>query len=216
VRPQDDPNGGWVSQLRSEPLKSLDLPEPGKASALDLARAYGSIVFGWLKQWPLVVEGLQWLHGGVLDAKAAAISAREEAAGARYEAAGARAATQQLFELLERRGLLPLSAMRREFPSSHALAESVGHAVRRDFEEQTNNPSTPPVGPEDIQKMVEERVQVVLTANRVATLEKAEADRLALLKESRQARTKVLIALVAAGVAAVGGVTTALIEHFSR
>lgn len=59
----------WHERLRLEPASTPVLPD--HPTPLELARAYASVALAYRQQWPLVVQGLQFLHGATLGAKAA-------------------------------------------------------------------------------------------------------------------------------------------------
>lgn len=64
-----DLNGSleWHERLRDEPAPTPDLPD--QPTPLELARAYAALALAYRSQWPLVVEGLQYLHGALLGTK---------------------------------------------------------------------------------------------------------------------------------------------------
>jgi hypothetical protein len=120
-----------------------------------------------------------------------------------------------------------LPPMRAEMQSSHAIAERVGRGVAEKYEEQVNNPSTPPPGPHDIRKLVEDGVQIEMVRLNAARLQKAEDERQAqkaraeedarlLDLERQRAKRKLVVVMLSAILTTTAAVVVALVEHFAK
>ncbi len=82
--PRVDANG--FPHLERDPAPIPELPD--HPTPLELARAYGSVTLAWYRQWPRIVDALQFLYGAVMGAKGEAEAARREAHAARLAAQG--------------------------------------------------------------------------------------------------------------------------------
>jgi len=106
------------------------------------------------------------------------------------------------------KALASVPPTREQSDSSHDLAHAVGKTVAEQYEADMLDTRTPPPTPESMGKITETTVQAV-----IKQLKDTARNEIA---NQRNDNRRLLVAAVTAGIAALGGMVTALIEHFYR